>query len=90
MKLADEMSQLKKQYYQQFFDGDLYNTIISLIRQKASKGGHYIEISVNGPAEMYYALIDQLCEDGFIAHFSYGAYYSDGSKAKDKICISWR
>ena len=90
MNLADEMSQLTKEYEDKFFDPELFKYIISLIRKAAQRGEHSLLFYVSGTSEMYSSLVRHLRSEGFIAIYMYGPAYDDGTPSKNYIDISWR
>jgi hypothetical protein len=88
--LADEMSQLARDYENEFFDPDTFRSIISLIRNAAGQGKYNLRLSVWGSSEMYRSLIRHLQTEGFLATFMYGPASDDGTINPNYIYIHWR
>lgn len=86
MNKAEEMRELRQEYFDTFFNEEIYQAILSLIRIKASRGEYYIRIYTTESEEKYYkSLVKKLREDGFHANFFTPCWYTNESY----IYISW-
>lgn len=89
---AEEMRQEMKKYYESFFDENVYNMILNLIRIRASHGNVWIRIELTSGVHKYYnCLIEKLQKDGFSTRIYSIPYFNKENSIEPRFFleISW-